>query len=76
MEEIKTVELEDGSTYIITDEIEVDEKKYLYLTNILDAEDFCIRKYIVESGEEYLSGLDNKQEFDLALKYFLEKHPQ
>lgn len=76
MEEIKTVELEDGSTYIITDEIEVGEKKYLYLTNILDAEDFCIRKYIVESGEEYLSGLDNKQEFDLALKYFLEKHPQ
>ena len=76
MDEIKTVELEDGATYVITDEIEINEKKYLYLTNILDVEDFCIRKYIIESGEEYLVGLDNKQEFDTALKYFLEKHPQ
>ena len=76
MEEIKTVELEDGATYIITDEIEKEGKKYIYLNNILDTEDFCIRKYTVESGEEYLVGLDSRQEYDLALKYFLEKHPQ
>lgn len=76
MEEIKTVELEDGATYIITDEIEKEGKKYIYLNNILDTEDFCIRKYTVESGEGYLVGLDSRQEYDLALKYFLEKHPQ
>ena len=76
MEEIKPVELEDGATYIITDEIEKEGKKYIYLNNILDTEDFCIRKYTVESGEEYLVGLDSRQEYDLALKHFLEKHPQ
>ena len=76
MEEVKTVELEDGATYVITDEIQINEKKYLYLTNILDVEDFCIRKHIIESGEEYLVGLDSRQEYDLALKHFLEKHPQ
>lgn len=74
MEEVKTVELEDGATYVITAEIEKEGKKYIYLNNILDPQDFCIRKYIIESEEEYLVGLDNKQEYDSAIKYFIEKN--
>ncbi|MEG0995121.1 MAG: hypothetical protein RR359_00760 [Bacilli bacterium] len=70
MNDINTILLEDNNNYIIIDEIPYNDFKYVYLTNALDSNDFCIRKLI---NNQDLIGLDNEQEFDNALKLFRNK---
>lgn len=55
--------------YIILDEIE----QYVYLSNILDENDFCIRKSVKNGDEEIFQGL-NEEELKNALKLFDEKN--
>ena len=66
----ETIILEDGIEYIITDAI----NNYLYLNNINDPNDFCIRKKIIENNEEYIIGLKDLEEYYNALKLFEEKY--
>ena len=72
---VKTIDLEDGS-YIVADEITIDNTIYVYLNNEKDLMDFCIRKVTIDDNQEYLIGLDNKSEFDKALQVFVNKHKQ
>lgn len=71
---IKCVKLEDGIEYMILDEIDSDVNTYVYLTNIDDEEDFCIRKVDNKRNSELLVGLDSNEEFDKALLLFTKKH--
>jgi hypothetical protein len=73
MVEMNFVTLEDGLEYAIIDEIEMNFQKYVYLANIKSDDGFLIRKVKDENGENYLTGLDNDQEFDKALKAFQDK---
>lgn len=75
MEEVKIIDLEDGS-YIIGDEIILNNTKYIYLTKENDMMDFCIRKIVMENGEEFIDALDTEEEFDRAMQVFLQKHKQ
>lgn len=75
MEEVKVIDLEDG-TYIISDEISVNGIKYVFLTNEKDMLDFCIRKVVINNNEEYIDYLDTDEEFDAAMQAFLDKHKQ
>ncbi len=75
MEEVKIIDLENG-TYAIIDEISIDNTKYVYLAKEDNPLDFCIRKTILENNEEYLVKLDNDQEFEKAAKIFVDKHQQ
>ncbi len=75
MEEVKIIDLEDGS-YIISDEIILNNTKYIYLTKENDMMDFCIRKIVMENGEEFIDALDTEEEFDRAMQVFLQKHKQ
>ena len=65
------ITLEDGNTYAVIEKID----SYIYLSNIKDPNDFCVRKRVVKNDENFLEGLDNKEEVDQAMKLFLEKHP-
>lgn len=69
MEEVKIIDLEDGS-YIISDEIILNNTKYIYLTKENDMMDFCIRKIVMENGEEFIDALDTEEEFDRAMQVF------
>lgn len=75
MEEVKVIDLEDG-TYIISDEISINGIKYVFLTNEKDMLDFCIRKVVINNNEEYIDYLDTDEEFDVAMQAFLDKHKQ
>lgn len=75
MEEVKVIDLEDG-TYIISDEISINGIKYVFLTNEKDMLDFCIRKVVINNNEEYIDYLDTDEEFDAAMQAFLDKHKQ
>lgn len=77
MEEfINVVTLEDGIEYAIIDEIESNSTKYLYLSNVEDSDDFCIRKLALKDNEQVLIGLDDDAEFDLALMLFAKNHKE
>lgn len=68
--EKETIFLEDGIEYLITDKID----NYIYLNNINDIEDFCIKKIIIKDNEEYIVGLDTDEEFFKALAIFQKKY--
>lgn len=74
MKNIEVIKLEDEKEYAVVDEIEDNSNTYVYLTNIEDPEDFCIRKKVLENAEEFLVGLENDNEFEQALLYFTKKH--
>lgn len=68
------INLEDGIEYAIIEEIESNGNTYIYLSNVEDSEDFCIRKKIVENGQITIVGLNDDSEFDLALMLFAKNH--
>lgn len=74
MVDVEKVTLDDGNTYIIVEQINIDNIKYVYLTNENNEKDFCIRKSIIENGEEFLVGLDSVDEFQKVLLCFLKKN--
>lgn len=74
MELVDTLTLEDGNSYFVTDEININGVRYVCLTNDNDLKKFCIRKINIINGEEYLVGLENKQEFEMVLLEFNKKH--
>lgn len=72
--EIKCFKLEDNIEYMVLDEINTGSITYVYLANIDDEEDFCIRKVDNSKNSELLVGLDSNNEFDKALLLFTKKH--
>ncbi len=71
---VKCIKLEDGITYMALDEIDNKEITYVYLSNIEDEEDFCIRKVDNMKNSELLIGLDSDEEFDKALLLYTKKN--
>ena len=59
----------DGIEYTVLEKVD----NYVYLANVKDEEDVCIRKEIDEDGKKYLVGLDDEQEVYKALELFKQK---
>lgn len=74
MVDVEKVTLSDGITYVIVDEIIENNINYVYLVNEKDEKDFCIRKSVIEEGEEFFIGLNSDVEFEKALLYFTKKN--
>ena len=62
------ITLEDGKRYYISKEIEKNNVIYVYLTNLEDVTDFCIRKK--DETKENLIGLDNEEELKKAIELY------
>lgn len=73
-EEVNIITLDDGKDYMVTDELVINNVKYLLLTNEDDVADFCIRKINNINKSEYLVGLNNKDEVLNVLKEFAKKN--
>lgn len=74
MQEVEVITLEDGNTYMVVDEINVNGVRYVYLSNEEDVASFAVRKINIINNEEYLVSLNDKEEFNKALQYFLDKN--
>lgn len=72
MEENYYLEI-DGKNYLIVDQIKNEKCEYVYLSNMEDQKDFCIRK-LASDDNDLLIGLDSDEEFDYALRVFYKKH--
>ena len=69
----EVVTLEDGKDYMVTAELEINNIKYLFLTNEDDVADFCLRKINTINNNEYLVGLNDKEEVIKVLQEFTNK---
>ena len=73
MEDVKTIFLED-KVYAVIGELQINGTEYIHFAEVENPQKFCIRKIKVINGEEMIVGLDNKEEFDMALNAFSQKH--
>lgn len=72
--EVNVITLENGFEYIIIDTIEVNNNKYLFLSNKQDENDMCVRKIIIKEEKEYLVKLDTENELEEVLNVFATKY--
>lgn len=75
VEEVDTIVLEDNNSYMITNELVINNTKYLLLTNENDITKYCIRKIKNINNEEYLVGLDSEEELNQVLSVFMKNKP-
>lgn len=62
--------LDNGNEYLPIKKTIINSVEYLFLVNIKDSSDKCIRKVVIKDGEEYLSMLETEQEFETVMKEF------
>lgn len=74
MEKEYSVVVLDGVEYTVIDRLEYDDNSYVLLSNFNDPTDFCIKKVIIEDGEEYIKELENEEEFKNILTLIGEKY--
>jgi len=67
--EVSVVEI-DGTEYSELMQLQLDGNTYVYLSDLDNPDNFIIHKLVIEDDEEYLIGLDSKEEFDKALLHF------
>jgi len=72
--ECNVITLEDNIEYTEVDKIEYNNNTYVFLSDLENPENFCIRKLLKENDEEYIIGLDSKEEFDTILNLFTQKY--
>ena len=73
-ETVEIITLENGLDFMVIDEIASGAITYVYLANVDDERDTCVRKVTKENGKEMLNGLDSKEELEKALLLFAKKH--
>ena len=54
----------DGKEYYEVSNVTYKGNKYSYIVNTKDEKDMCIRKNVIEDGEEYFETLDSDEEFN------------
>lgn len=72
MIEVETIVLEDHKEYAIMDTIPIHGVKYLYLSQVENAQALCIRKLSLD--EKDILGLSNEEEFKMALEAYVIKY--
>lgn len=62
--EYNVVVLENGVEYTEIKRVNDNGNTYVFLANLDKDDDFCVRKLIKKNNEDYIVGLDSKEEFD------------
>jgi len=70
---IEVVNIDDKNYYVVN-ELNIENKKYVFLVNEKNNKDIVIRKLKKEDDKEFLIGLDDEKEFDLVMKEYLNKN--
>ena len=71
MDYLDILEIDGEGNFIIIDEVDYNNNKYLYLMNMNDTTDFFIRK---QMDNDTIVGLDNDEEFANVMRLFTEKN--
>jgi hypothetical protein len=68
--EYSVVTLENGIEYTEIYRLTNDDNKYVFLSNLDNPTDFCIRKLIKQDNEDYIVKLDSREEFNKVFRQF------
>ena len=71
MDYLDILEIDGEGNFIIIDEVDYNNNKYLYLMNMNDTTDFFIRK---QKDNDTIVGLDKDEEFANVMRLFTEKN--
>lgn len=71
MDYLEILEIDGEGNFIVIDEVDYNDNKYLYLMNLNDTTDFFIRK---QKNDDTIVGLDSDEEFANVMKLFTEKN--
>ena len=74
MEEYNLVTLENGVDYIEIDEVTYNDTKYVLLVNHQNIKDSCVRKVLINEGQEYLYKVKDELEYSKVLNLFVQKN--
>ena len=69
---MKTIKLEDDEEYVAVEQISNKDVVYLYLANIKDENDICVRKKV----EDTIMPLEDEKEFQKAMILFAKKNKE
>ena len=69
MKEVNIIQL-NNKEYALINEININGITYMHFSNTSNSKDFCIRKVVIKDGEEVITNLDNREEFDTAIREF------
>lgn len=72
--EYNVITLENGIEYTEIDRINFNNNCYVVLSNLDDPSDFCFRRLVNDNNQEYIVGLENREEFNNVLKLFNDKY--
>lgn len=68
------VTLDNGTEYLLLEELKKNDTRYIYSVRVLEDEtptdEFIIYEAIVNDGEEYLKGIENKALYDELIEEF------
>ena len=73
-DEYNIVTLENGTEYTELYRVTDDGMKYVFLSNLDNPEDFCIRKLIEGNGQEFIIRLDGKREYNKVFNLFKQEY--
>ena len=73
--EYEVIMLEDNLEYAEIETLNYNNNTYYLLVQTDNPENICIRKLLIENNEEYIVGLDSKEEFDNVINLFSKKLP-
>lgn len=73
-EEYNVVTLSNGIEYTEVYRLNVDNKTYVFLSNMDNPEDFCIKKIIKKNNEELIYAIDSVEEFDKVMSIFAKEY--
>ena len=75
--ELETIILENKEEYIVIDTIEIQGSKYIYLGKQQELENNSMENIVIrklDKKEKYILGLDNREEYKLALEAYISKY--
>lgn len=68
--EYEVITLEDNLEYAEIEKINYNNNTYYLLVQTNNPQNICVRKLLIENNEEYIVGLDTKEEFDTIINLF------
>ena len=69
--EYNVITLENGIEYTEIDRINFNNNCYVVLSNLDDPSDFCFRRLVNDNNQEYIVGLENREEFNNVLQAYI-----
>lgn len=68
------IEFENGKSYLVVDEVTINDKKYLFLANEKNDKDLLFQNIQYEDNGPKLNKIESEEEFNTVLNHFVKRY--